>query len=631
MQPGSPSNRVSIECLFGLGHPHVDKGISVAKKKTTRHAKAAAAPQRPPSPASVGPEANFRPLTILAQDPGILVNGNVLTTEILIPAEQLSEGPWGFRVQVVDYDATTKRYFKPLHGSNYFSPVQGYLDPYRDIAAASPNDLLADPRFHAQNAYAIVMRILARFELALGRRVKWSFPTHQIKVVPHAFADANAFYSEADEGLFFGYFPGRGGKPIFTCLSHDIVAHETTHALVDGLRTRFTDPSSPDQAAFHEGFSDVVALLSVFALPAVVDAVFEMRSGDTRALGDRRLIKAEALTIPALRKSVLLGLAEEMGEELSTVRGQPLRNSSQMLPSKNYLSDPEFEEPHRRGEILVAAVMHAFLNVLHARLQGLDGGRSGWLDRDRVVEECAKSADHLLTMCIRALDYCAPVHITFPDFLSALLTADYETCPDDSHFGYRDKLRESFDLYGIRPASIDVAEEGGMWRRCGSRLSYDHNHYRPMQTDPEEMFRFLWENREVLDVTDEVFTHVISVRPCLRMAPDGVPVQETIAEYLQVADLRADELQRLHIDPPDDMPPDTKVTLHGGGTLIFDEFGVLKFKVTNRIDHPVHQAERIKYLWEHGAFRGKSTASHFAELHRLRSVDRRMQAQERWF
>ena len=112
---------------------------------------------------------------------------------------------------------------------------------------------------------------------------------------------------------------------------------------------------------------------------------------------------------------------------------------------------------------------------------------------------------------------------------------------------------------------------------------------------------------------------------------NGVPVQETIAEYLQVAELRADELQRLHIDPPDDMPPDTKLTLRGGGTLIFDEFGELKFKVTNRVDHPVHQAERIKYLWEHGAFRGESTAAHFAELHRLRSLDRRSRPQERWF
>ena len=35
------------------------------------------------------------------------------------------------------------------------------------------------------------MRTLAHFEKALGRRVSWSFGGHQLKVAPHAFAEAN--------------------------------------------------------------------------------------------------------------------------------------------------------------------------------------------------------------------------------------------------------------------------------------------------------------------------------------------------------------------------------------------------------------------------------------------------------
>jgi len=166
------------------------------------------------------------------------------------------------------------------------------------------------------------MRILTRFEFALGRRVSWGFYGHQIKVAPHAFADANAFYSENDQALMFGYFPGTE-RMVFCCLSHDIVAHETAHALLDGLRERYTDPSSPEQGAFHEGFADVVALLSVFALPNTVATIIDLNSPDRNP----NQIARNNLTIDALRTSLLLGLAKEMGQELPTIRGDVLRRS----------------------------------------------------------------------------------------------------------------------------------------------------------------------------------------------------------------------------------------------------------------------------------------------------------------
>ena len=210
-----------------------------------------------------------RRLTIIAQDPSIKIAGHVLTAQVEIPAEELAPGPCGYRVKVIDYDSTANI----LYEQATFPPLRGgaYEDPFSagngKRSKAYDRKLLTDPHFHAQNAYAIVMRTLARFEFALGRRVCWGCDGHQIHVAPHAFADANAFYSRDDRGIFFGYFTGTDGQPIFTCLSHDVIAHETTHALLDGLRSRYMEPSSPDQAAFHEGFADVVALLSIFSLP----------------------------------------------------------------------------------------------------------------------------------------------------------------------------------------------------------------------------------------------------------------------------------------------------------------------------------------------------------------------------
>lgn len=588
-----------------------------------------------------------RRLRIIAQDPMVKSRGKILTASVEVPAENLAAGPWGYRVQVIDYDSTTNTFYKPRKNRDYEGEDGGLTDPFK---RAGDRVLLEDPSFHAQNVYAIAMRILARFEFALGRRVSWQFNSHQLKVAPHAFADANAFYSRDDESLLFGYFPGVESKTVFCCLSHDIVAHETTHALLDSLRGRYIDPSSPDQAAFHEGFSDVVALLSVFALKEVVLAALEhseekkekkkkggrkkkSRAGDQGS--GRPTLSRRSLTIEALKKSVLFGLAEQMGSELSETRGGALRRSLDIDPDpEKYHKDPEFQEPHRRGEILVAAMLRAFLDVWVERIQALDAGGSGRLDRERVIEEGAKAADHLLTMSIRALDYCMPVHITFGDFLSALLTADSQICPDDSHFEYRRKLHAAFGSFGIESAVSPKWSKYGLWIAPEDTLSYDRVRFESLIRDPDEMFRFIWENRKPLRLEEKVYTRVLSVRPCMRIGPDGFVLRETVAEYMQLVELKAKELAKRGIEKPEGMPDKTRLLLQGGGTLIFDEFGKLKFNINNRIYDKKRQSARIDHMWKNGYIggddRGIWRPRTFAELHRLRSTGKLDEYQEGW-
>ncbi|MGH7718333.1 MAG: hypothetical protein ACREON_05755 [Gemmatimonadaceae bacterium] len=566
--------------------------------------------------------------------------GKILTTQVEIPAEELAEGPWGYRVHIIDYDASSDTLYKPIR---YPPPTATeYKDPFAETDDAA---LLADPRFHAQNVYAIVMRTLARFEQALGRRISWGFYGHQLKVAPHAFGDANAFYSEHDQSLLFGYFPGRRGT-VFTCLSHDIVVHETTHALVDGLRPRFTDPSSEDQAAFHEGFADVVALLSVFSLR---DVVAEVLRG--RRLRGRNVIARSELTPPKLRKSVLFGLADEMGSELSLVRGQPLRQSAMLEPSPEHLTKAEFALPHRRGELLVAAMMNAFIEVWSARLEDLGVVAGGGLDLDRVVEDGADAADYLLTMSVRALDYTPPVHIRFGDFVTALLTADYELRPDDSRYGYREHLRRSFKAYGIYPATwgrstrsksassrrwrrktFRKLPEPGLWDPCNSlAFTQDRTHFEPMMRDPDEVFRFIWENRAALRLYEDAYSRVLSVRPCLRVGPDGFALHETVAEFIQILTLQARELKALRIAVPPGMPPSTEVTLYGGGTCIFDEYGRLKFYIHNSLDRPERQGARLAHLWASGVFDpDRRGVASFADLHRARAAGTMTDPREEW-
>jgi hypothetical protein len=469
------------------------------------------------------------------------------------------------------------------------------------------------------------MKTLARFEFALGRRIGWSFGGHQIQVAPHAFADANAFYSTDSQGLHFGYFPSADGKRrVYSCLSHEIVAHETAHALLDGLRERYMDPSSSQQAGFHEGFSDIVALLSILSAESVVAKVVDL--GMPRRDGES--LRRAAVTPERLRRSGLFGLAQEMGAELAGIHGQALRRSIVLEPRRDYLTSGEYAEPHDAGEVLVAAVLNGFLAVWVKRLQAI--GNQATLDRKRAAEEGAEIADRLLTMCIRAIDYCPPTDLQFRDFASAILTADWELNPRDEKYGLRESLLESFRAYGIEPSSRgSKGRQEGSWDPPpeGTRFRTYRTHFDSIKTDPQELFLFLWENRAAFKLNDQAYTRVLSVRPAVRTGRDGFTLRETVAEYHQQLKLFARELADYGIAKPEGMPPETPVTLYGGNAVIFDEHGQVKYNIGNAIMDPKRdevqqrQSRRLQDLWDAGAFeRGASKARAFSRMHLRRGT-----------
>jgi hypothetical protein len=213
-----------------------------------------------------------------------------------------------------------------------------------------------------------------------------------------------------------------------------------------------------------------------------------------------------------------------------------------------------------------------------------------------------------LTICIRALDYVMPVHITFADFLAGLLTADHELVGNDSRYEYRQNIRESFKAYGIGSAS---SSEDGLWPAASETdwIRLDRTDHHAMMSNRDEMFRFVWENRGALGISDEFFTSVTSVTPAVRVGPDGMLLAETVVEYVQSARFQGRELVRRGFRRPPEMPNDARVNLHGGGTLIFDVRGTLKYHIRSHLDDRERQNERLKYLWERGILRAGVTES----------------------
>jgi hypothetical protein len=248
--------------------------------------------------------------------------------------------------------------------------------------------------------------------------------------------------------------------------------------------------------------------------------------------------------------------------------------------------------------------------------------RGDRLPATRVAEEGADIADRLLTMSIRALDYMPPTDISFGDYISALLTSDLEIRPDDSRYDLRRHLLNGFKDFGFSPAS-SYAGEAGRWRPPLEELNYSFVHREPMQRDRDEVFRFLWDNRDALGLCDEAYTEINAVRPCQRVDLDGFTLRETVVDYVQILTVRADELESIRIPEttkrirrPPGLDDWQTIRLLGGGALIFSEFGNLKYHVRNAVLNPDRQTSRLAYLAKSGFFQRDPRAERgFAALH----------------
>ncbi|MCP5026641.1 MAG: hypothetical protein GY929_10190 [Actinomycetia bacterium] len=523
-------------------------------------------------------------------------------------------------MQIVDHDSSARTTYEAVE-----------FDP--DVLTSRPSDDdLASSDYHACNLFATAMATIGQFERALGRRVSFYTDTHQIKLAPHAFVGANAYYDRGSEAVLFGYFGGRSGNWIDTCLSYDIIVHEMTHAVLDGLRPRFVDPSSPDQAAFHEAFADIVALLSTLTRREVVE--WALTNGLRDVVASRKAID------DALDNSILLGIAPQLGAELDE-RQRALRNSLELMKMVKARSDSVgvSGEAHDRGEMLVAAVLTAFRGALVKRLDDVLPEQTQNTSIPLVAEEASRVADLLLTVCIQAIDYTPPVHMEFSDYLSALLTVFAEFHDMDARVDVGEELLRGFEAIGIFPAVDDrPSSPNPSWRDCrwtpfDGTADYRDVRFEQIQSDRDEAFRFVFANLEQLGLDDKAYTRVLSVHPSVRVSPDdGFTVRETVLECLQRLQPNGAELAELLSKAGVEVTSlegGTIYNLRGGTTLILGDHGQVKYSIHKRLiprNHLSRLAGNIDYLQRQGWISTYGTRrANFAQLHQARrqvSADR---------
>lgn len=567
-------------------------------------------PARPKVPAPV-----VRPLKVYAIDPsaGNFV-GNRMTVEVRW--EPLQPGPAGSKVVVVDYDPVQGSYYTPVDLEDPAILIRGGLDPTE-----------SDPRFHQQMVYAVVMATVEKFEAALGRKIHWHRAERiagadcQAKLVgaaddiwvlhlfPHAMLQANAFYSREAQGILFGYFtasrsdPGHNlpGQRVFTCLSYDVIAHETTHAVIDGIRSYFTEPTNPDVLAFHEGYADLAALFQHFShREALLDTVRKTggRLFDLELQPDMAPPAGGSARISGQLRQLnpLIQLARQFGE--SRGGGHGLRSALGTPPTPKDI-ETRVDDPHFRGSILVAAVFDAYFTIYAQRTANLfriyrAGGGSSADDlpgplASLLADAAARLADDFFLICARALDYCPPVDLRFGDFLRALITVDADLRPADTDV--RDALMQAFRLRGIYAEDAAFFSEDAL--RWPELTEGELPPFEPVEVvvDPASGRKALRSlvfgnpnglTRAEKDTNGQVLRHyarvnaqalgldptpgleaaalpqVPSFHPTFRIAVDGSLRQEMVVEVVQT--------RRVPFDPA--LPRAGSFPLRGGATLI---------------------------------------------------------------
>lgn len=497
----------------------------------------------------------YRPLKIYTVDPvRRRLEGAVAT--INVPYEPLDPGPVGRRFEVVgEADGPLGRYAPGESGPGCYEVD---LEDRRILIRSGREPAPSDPVFHHQMVYAVATSTYSAFRVALGREIVWSFGKPRLTLYPHGVAnERRAFYDSNSAQIRFGWYDAgcevAGRVPpkgrIFLCLSHDVVAHEVTHALLDGLRARFDFDAHKEIDAFHEAFADLVAVLQRFSYSEVVKDALRRTGGDFHE--DPTFLR--------------------FGFQFAQSEGKYVERQPD-LGDRPARFEPGLDT-YAMGTVLLSAILDALFTVYKRKAEPLirlATAGSGLIPEgaalpadlvDQLAHLASRLASHFLSICIRAVDYCPPVGIDFGEYLRALVTADFELVPDDP-WGYREAFIDAFIRRGIYPRGVDsLSEDALLWRPpAGEELVEPRLNFAELKfsgdpaspasagelrrqaailgrfvTQPGRMAEFgLAEPGDPRLEGDSVdLPKVESIRSSRRVGPDGQIVFDLVAEVIQ--------------------------------------------------------------------------------------------------
>jgi hypothetical protein len=351
-------------------------------------------------------DARFAPLGRPQADEGVVVDRDWT----------FGDGPSCDRIVVVDCDFTASQAFP---GATFAGP-----DKRRKLGRYPEAEDRSSRAFNQVSVFATVIKTLAMFEEAdaLGRELTWAFASPQLILYPRGREEENAHYLRHRGCLEFGYFPSRVDPHETVCMSlaRDVVAHETGHAILDGIAPDLLYARSSQAQALHEAVADLSALLISIRSQKLSRAVLAKTAGSIA------------------RSTHFSAIGEQYGAERGTGALRDLAN--------NLTLSAAGKSAHALSQVLTGA-LYAVLMQMHAARRSQRALSRGCTEYAASGYALHTAAQHFKRLTLRGLDYLPPGEVSFADYGRAMLAPDLAAHPDDGQ--ERGWLVEEFVRRGI--------------------------------------------------------------------------------------------------------------------------------------------------------------------------------------
>ncbi|NJN24490.1 MAG: hypothetical protein HC819_00065 [Cyclobacteriaceae bacterium] len=202
--------------------------------------------------------------------------------------------------------------------------------------------LYSEDELDAIQTFGTAMYVIDMCEKMLEMPISWSWEKNNLKEPLTYFIrknGINARYLKEEKCIELDYF-GPYEHWTYYCRSNDIIAHETGHAILDGLKPLWEN-GNIETRGLTEAFCDLMAIFTITSQLDLCELAIKSINGNLRT------------------KSILTQFGVGYGLDGSPTR--PIRTAL-----NNYKYQPDFQFPYQYAEVLVACLYDLLIKMTHS-------------------------------------------------------------------------------------------------------------------------------------------------------------------------------------------------------------------------------------------------------------------------